>query len=246
MKSIIPLLVILLAFMLPSCYAPRNIVKLQPSKEPTRWLQGQAFVGDSLYGISYEIGFDKIENGQYLFDFHITNRSNMPILVDPANFYYCPYDGSMNPLEPEKVAAIDPESELTYIDKELSKNEAQRRSQFGVSLMAIGADIASGIIIASDDNPHNDMVRMPIAEGVHAAIAASAVDNEFETEDLNDLRQAWSSSTIRKTTLSSNYRMYGKVFFPASPGAAYIRLYVPVDDELIAFTFQQLQIPVTE
>ena len=244
-KIIIPALAVFSAFILQSCYAPQSIVKLQPKEEPVKWVQGQAFVSDSLYGVSYEVSFDRVENNQYIFDFHITNRSNMPILINPAEFYYCPLDGAMNSIAPGKILAIDPEKEIEQIDKALARNDAQRKSQFGVALLAIGADIASGIIVASDRNPRNDFIRMPIADGVHAAIIASAIENEAEAENLSDLKQTWSKAVIRKTTLNSNYTMYGKVFFPATPNAGYIRIYVPVDNDLIAFSFQQTRTSVS-
>lgn len=240
------IMTIMAIVILQACQGPASLVKLTPNEKTDKWLNGQALVYDSLRGVDYEIGFDALNNDQYWFDFHITNRSNMPILIDPPQFYYIPFDLQMNPIGPQKIAALDPEKELLEIDKNLSRNESRSKKQVGISLMAVGADVATSIIVASDDNWHNDRIRAPVATGVHAAIAASGAANEFETEDLNELRKAWASSAIRKTTLDSNYSMHGKVFFPASPDASYIRIHVPVDDQWLQFTFKQEQIPVKE
>jgi hypothetical protein len=239
------ILAFLSVFILQSCYTPANLVKLMPNEEPNKWLYGQALVIDSVYGINYEVGFDRLSNKQYLFDFHIENRSNMPILIDPTQFYYIPLDTGMNPIIPEKVTALDPETAILEIEKHLSVNEARSKNQLGISLMAIGADVATGIIVASDDKPNNDFVQRAIADGVHVGIYASGVANEAETYDLYELRESWASSTIRKTTLGSNYSMHGKVFFPASPNASYIQIQIPVDDQWLQFTFKQVQIKVS-
>lgn len=237
---------ILAFFAIQSCYTPANIVKLKPNKEADKWFYGQALVHDSIYGVDYEVGFDKFNNNQYFFDFHISNKSNMSIVIDPLQFYYIPYNAQMKPMIPEKVTAKDPEEEILLIEKHLSKNEAQRRNQIGISLAAIGADIATSIIVASDDNYNNDYIQRAVADGVHLGIAASGAANENETIDLNELRETWESAAIRKTTLESNYSMHGKVVFPASPDASYIEIYIPVDDQWLQFSFSQVKLPASK
>lgn len=239
------LLLILLSasLLIQSCSTPKNIIRLEPDREPDKWLFGQAFVSDSIFGIHYEVGFDRLENNQYQFDFHITNRSNMPILIDPASFYCLPYDGSMNPLTENRVNAIDPEMEILEIDKQFSRNEARQKNQLGVALAAVGVGVAAAIITHTDDNPNNDHLAHDITGDLVNDVRISDVENEFEAFDLNELRHTWSNSTIRKTTLNSNYAMYGKVLFPAFPQASYLHIFLPVDEELIQFTFKQLQFP---
>ncbi len=240
------IMAILTSLLIQSCHAPANLVKLKPNEEPDKWFYGQALIRDSVYGVEYEVGFDKFNNNQYFFDFHIANHSNMPILIDPVQFYYIPYDPQMKPLIPEKVTAKDPEQEIFEIEKHLSRNEARRRNQIGISLVAIGADIATGIIVASDDRPNNDLLHRVVADGVHLGIAASGAANENETIDLNELRESWESAAIRKTTLDCTYYMHGKVVFPATPDAAFVRIYVPVDDKWLEFNFAQVKLPAKE
>lgn len=240
------IIAILTAFMIQSCHTPASLVKLKPDKEPDKWFYGQALLHDSVYGVDYEVGFDKFNNNQYFFDFHIENHSNMPILIDPVQFCYVPYNSQMKPMIPEKVTAKDPEEEIFEIEKHLSRNEARRRNQLGISLVAIGADIATGIMVASDDNENNDLIHRVVADGVHLGIAASGAANENETIDLNELRKSWESSAIRKTTLDCNYYMHGKVVFPATPDASLICIHVPVDDQWLEFNFIQTKLPATE
>ncbi len=248
MKPKIPVLTIifLAVFAVQSCYTPAKLVKLTPGKEADKWFYGQALMHDSVYGVDYEIGFDKFVNKQYIFDFHITNHSNMPILIDPVDFYYIPYDSLMNPMTPAKVHAKDPEEEILELEKHLSRDEARSKNRFGMALAAFGADVATSIIVASDDRPNNDIVQRAVADGVHLGIAASGAANEDEIIDLNILREKWENSSIRKTTLETNQEMHGKVFFPASPEASVIQILVPVDDQWLEFNFKQTLVPAKE
>lgn len=238
-KITLPFVFILSLFTLQSCFSPQNIVKLEPEKEGGKWRYGQHFVADSLYGVIYEVGFERLHNERYWFDFNIVNRSNMPAMVDPADFYCQAFDGNMQPLT-EKVRAINPEKEILEAEMELSKIEAREANQIGLSLLAAGVDVASGIAVATDDNPHNNFMRTHLYHDVQARRAAET----FEAENLNDVMNAWKSSTIRKTTLETNYSMQGKVFFPAFREATYIKLYLPVDNQYVELRFKQMQFPV--
>ena len=239
MKTSFTLISIIAIFftLFQSCSTPQSILKLEPQQKDVKWLFGQSFATDSLYGIIYEVGFDRVVNNQYWFDFNITNRSNMPILIDPLTFSYVALDSLLNVQTMAPIAAINPEDEIMNIDKELSQNEAHKKNQLGVSLLAAGVDIATGIAVLSDDNPRNDNLRTHLLYDTQA----DAAENAMETQDLNQLREDWSSSTIRKTTLDCNYSMHGKVFFNATPNAKYIKLLLPVDDRMIEMTFKQVK-----
>ncbi|HKJ41427.1 MAG TPA: hypothetical protein VKA27_05000 [Sunxiuqinia sp.] len=226
---------ILIVFLFQSCSGPQAIVKLQPQQKDVKWLFGQSIATDSLYGIIYEVGFDRTVDNRYWFDFNIINRSNMPILIDPTKFAYEAYDSLHNIQTLVSVKAIDPEKEILDIDKSLSQHRARAKNHLGISLVAAGVDIATGIATLSDDNPRNDHLRTHLFEETQD----DAIENAMETQDLNKLRNDWAQSTIRKTTLNCNYSMHGKVFFPAMPNAAIIKLLLPVDDKMIEMKFNQ-------
>ena len=227
-------------FLPQSCSAPKSLIKLEPNQESTKWLYGQEFAKDSVAGIIYEVGFDKIAGTNYLFDFDITNRSNLEILVDPQDFYYQPLNDSLRPMVDEYFHASDPEKEILGIEKKISITEARRKNNIALSLIGLGADIASAAIRANDDNPRNDYLRTDIFN----AVQIGNMVNEFEAEDLNTLHESWSQSTIRKTTLEPGYSIKGKVFFPFFPNAKYLQIVLPVDDQSIHILFQQKYIPV--
>jgi hypothetical protein len=229
--------------LLQSCAGPRAITKLLPEEEPSKWLYGQAILGDSIFGVSYEVGFDRIQDGCYLFDFHITNRSNMPLLVDPLQFRCQAYDALMNPQTAEPVPAIDPEKKILQYDMGIAQNEAVAKNHFGNIMVGVGAAIAANAIIGTD-NPRNDNLRYAVTDGIMATAVTASDEARFEAQNLNELKQAWENNTIRKTTLETNYSMHGKVFFPATPGASYFKIFIPVDDQTLEFNFKQVQFPV--
>lgn len=231
-------LILFLSFVLYSCYSPRNIIKLEPREESDKWRFGQQLVADTLYGITYEVGFVKCQDNNYWFDVSVSNTSNLPITVDPAGFWCEAFDGISRPIN--KVAAINPETELLEIEKELSRNDAQAKSGFGASLIALGVDVATAAITCTDDNPHNDWVRTDMFGAVQASLAYNA----HETANLIDLREMWSKGMLRKTTLDPGYHVNGVVFFPLIPNAEFLRLYFPVDSLYVDMDYKQVVIPV--
>ena len=220
-----------------SCSTPKSLLRLTPQAEKTSWFYGQEFTGDSIYGIIAKVAFDEVQQPWYAFDVEITNRSNMDYLVDPTQMFIVPLNGKNEPLNGDTIYAVDPEAKITELDRSLSVNAASQKNQLGLSLLAAGIDIATGIAVMSDDNPRNDHLRTDL---LPLALAAGA-DNKFEAVDLNELRNTWKSTTLRKTTLEKGFSMHGKLLVPVSPDASYLQLNIPVDNELIRINFMQIR-----
>ncbi|MBC8005430.1 MAG: hypothetical protein H7X84_08135 [Verrucomicrobia bacterium] len=223
--------------LLASCSAPRSIIKLKPQSQNTSWFYGQEFTGDSVFGIITKVAFDQVSQPWYLFDVEITNRSNMSYLVDPTSIFCVPLNGTLQPFNGDTLYAVDPETKVDEIDKEMSVNAARQKNQLGLTLLAAGIDIATGVVVLTDDNPRNDYFRTDLLP----ATIAQGQENRFEAIDLNELRDTWRSTTIRKTTLEPGYAMHGKILVPIVPDASYIQFNVPVDNELIRINFMQLK-----
>jgi len=234
-----PMLIVLTVILLQACSGP-NILKLQPENTTgEKWLYGQRFIADSINGIVYDVGFERCMNEQYWFDFTISNCSNLPILIDPIEFELQAFDQSRAPVNDTKIHALNPEDQIVGLEKSLAKANAREANHFALSLLAVGVDVATGIITATDENPHNDWFRTHLYDDVQIGREVNA----FMTEDLKSKKDAWENSTIRKTTLEPNYNIQGKVFFPAVRNASYIKLLLPVDSNYVEINFKQLQIP---
>jgi hypothetical protein len=226
-----------LLILLVSCATPRNILKLKPQSDKTSWFYGQEFTGDSVFGIIAKVAFDQVEHPWYAFDVEITNRSNMDYLVDPANIFIVPLNGKSEPLNGDTIYVVDPEQKIAEIDQSLSVNTANRKNQLGLSLLAAGIDIATGVAVLSDDNPKNDNLRTDLLP----VMLANGEENKFEAIDLNQLRDTWKQTTLRKTTLEKGFAIHGKLLAPVCPDASYIQLNIPVDNALIRINFMQIQ-----
>jgi len=226
-----------------SCTGPEKITKLVPNKEPDKWLYGQALLKDSIFGITYEIGFDRYQEDAYWFDFHITNQSNIPLLVDPTEYTCQAFDALMNPRTLEPVKAIDPEGRILQFDEGIARNKAIAKNQVGLVIMGVAASIAANAIIGTE-NPNNDNLRYAVTDGIMRSAFAAGDAARFDAQNLNELKDAWENGTIRKTTLETNSSMHGKVFFPATPDATYLKISVPVDNRTIEFNYKQVKLPV--
>ena len=226
-----------LLILLVSCATPRNILRLKPQSDKTSWFYGQEFTGDSVFGIIAKVAFDQVEHPWYAFDVEITNRSNMDYLVDPASIFMVPLNGKSEPLTGDTIYIVDPEQKIAEIDRSLSLNAASRKNQLGLSLLAAGIDIATGIAVLSDDNPKNDNLRTDLLP----VVLANGEENKFEAVDLNQLRDTWKQTTLRKTTLEKGFAIHGKLLAPICPDASYIQLNIPVDNALIRINFMQVK-----
>lgn len=222
--------------LLVSCSAPRSILKLQPQSEQTSWFYGQEFTSDSIYGIIAKVAFDEVQHPWYVFDVDITNRSNMNLLVDPSRIFIASFNAMKEPQQ-DTIYAVNPESKIMEMDKNLSINAANQKNRVGMYLVAAGIDIATGIAVLSDDNPRNDEFRTDL---LPLAIAAGT-EHKFNAMDLNELRDTWKSTTLRKTTLEKGFAMHGRLMVPVSPNASYIQLNIPVDENFIRINFMQLR-----
>lgn len=220
-----------------SCSTPKELIKLKPQSDKTSWFYGQEFTGDSIFGVIAKVAFDEIQPPWYAFDMEIVNRSNMDYLVDPAQMFVVPLDGNSKPLSNDTIHAIDPEAKIMELDRKLAINASNRKNGLGLTLLAAGIDIATGIAVMSDDNPRNDHLRTDLLPVVMAANA----ENKFVAQDLNELRDTWKSTTLRKTTLQSGFSIHGKLLVPVSPDASYIQLNIPVDNGLIKINFMQIK-----
>lgn len=237
MKQFTLISVVLSILLLSGCSTPKNILRLKPQSDKTSWFYGQEFTGDSAFGVIAKVAFDEVQQPWYAFDVEITNRSNMDYLVDPAQMFIVPLNGKSEPLNGDTIYAVDPEAKIMEMDRKLAVNASNRKNQLGISLLAAGIDIATGVAVMSDDNPRNDNLRTDL---LPLALAAGA-DNKFEAQDLNELRDTWKSTTLRKTTLGKGYCIHGKILIPTSPDASFVQLNIPVDNELLRINFMQVK-----
>lgn len=161
----------------------------------------------------------------------------MDFLVDPAAMYVVPLNGKYEPVKSDVIHVVDPEKQIAELDQKLAVNKSNRKAHVGLALLAAGIDIATGISAVSDNNPRHVHIRTNLFP---YALAAGA-ENKMVASDLNQLRDTWRTTTLRKTSLKPGFSMRGKVLVPVIPEASYIQLVVPVDNELVRLNFMQIK-----
>lgn len=226
---------LLLLLIMASCSTPRSIISIKPQSDQTSWFYGQEYAGDSVFGIIAKVAFDEINDPWYLFDVEITNRSNMPYTVDPAQIFCVPLTGMFAPLNGDTLYAVDPEVKIKELEKSIAINKNRQKNQLGLTLLAAGIDIFTSVIVSTDNNPRNDYFRTDL---LPAAIAQGQ-ENRFEAVNLNELRDTWRTTTIRKTSLETGYAIHGKILVPLAPNASFLQLNIPVDNDTIKINFIQ-------
>jgi hypothetical protein len=236
MKQLAFIFSVAVIFILSGCATPQSVIRLKPESTRTSWFYGQEFSGDSAFGIIAKVAFDQVQPPYYLFDVEITNRSNMDYLVNPSDMFIVSLDGNKNALTGNAQKVVDPEARILELDKRLATNSDNRKASLGLVLLAAGVDIATGIA-ADNGNPRRPHVRTDLFP---LAVVASE-GTRFTASDLNQLRDTWKKTALRKTTLQKGYSIRGKILASVIPDAPYIQLNIPVDNELLKIDFTQVK-----
>ncbi len=241
----IPLLfyLFLLLIGVSSCYTPQEIVKLNPLSTKTSWLSGRAFLKDSVNGIIISTAFSRLERPYLVFDFEITNQSNLPYLVDPSEFYYIAQTDSAGCLNDTIITnALDPEDKVLDVEKEMSRNVARQKNGTIIGIAATGVAVATGVAAATtdDEGKQNRRALNSLGSAIIADAALSGASNaEINNYDLQYQLDQWEKSVLRKTTLNSGFTIRGKVFFPYNSKANFYKIIIPIDKDKMILLYNQ-------
>ncbi|TKG97383.1 hypothetical protein EYV94_02850 [Puteibacter caeruleilacunae] len=234
---------VVVALLACSCATPKMVLRLKPDANNTKWSNGREIVKDSLNGIFVNAAFDEHVHPEVVFHVEITNYSNLPILVDPAKIYYLALDQNKKLLPNSGgVYSVNPELKLLEIDKEKSRAIARAKNSQTAGIIAAGVVVAASVAIAaSDDEDDQDRHAVEALTGLAAANVATTIeeDSYYHSSSLDDLRQFWSSETLRKTTLDPGQMIRGRIVLPATNEATYYQFHIPIDDQYLKMIFKQ-------
>lgn len=237
------LLFLSVVLLLASCASPQAIVRMNPVSTDVRWNYGQAFAADTVTGIMVETAFDKATKEYNVFDIKVVNGSNLNYLVDPQNFTI--EERSDNDSHSQVYNAIDPETMILSIDKQISQTVADEKNANVAAGVALGAlAVASVALAVADDSPNNNAYRilepnLYLAAPLVMDVASNDVPYDY-LSTTDQQRDMWVTSTIRKTTLAPGYRIDGKIFFPRFENPGVYLLKLKVDNQYIEIPFTQL------
>lgn len=222
-----------------SC-TPAAVYRLHPVAGETRWLFGQEFVSSADSSVEVSVAFDRTWENLLVFEVEIVNISGQMVTVSPEQFYYLPLVSLEQLLEDKRYFAVDPEEELLEIDKRISRQNANHRTYAALDATATVVDVAEDIVTIGQPKTEQE-VESDIQDNLErdAARRDEEITHENRIINLNELRDTWAFTTLRKTTLANEETVSGKVYFPCHPRAPYLQVHVPIGASLNNFIFQQ-------
>lgn len=229
-------LILIIPF-LTGCFSATSIAKLEPVEENVQWNYGQQMVYKTKDSITVGMAFSRSTDRYIIFDMTFTNHSNSELLVAPETFYYqC--KNEYGTFLGTKLYATDPEEKLLDIDKQLSKTNAQKANHAVLSLISTTTEV-SAAIASLNESPEE---RAEISDDIRRnQYYRSQVHNDIEAESwsLNERRDFWSNTVLRKTTLKPGFYVEGKVFFERNECAVYCNFSVPVNWNSFEYSYKQ-------
>jgi len=242
-RTIFYLPLFLLFLLLLSC-SPSPVLRLSPLANETSWLDGKEFATISADSIEAAVAFESMDAKLIVFEVEITNRSEQPVLVSPEKFYslplFSPQDTMSFPTSAQAGFAIDPESKILDIDKQISREKASYSTMEGVDLIFGLLGVVAAIATIGQEKTEEE-----IKQEQQQRRELEILDREQEINHKNNLAKLqnekvqWTSSALRRTTLNPNHTTIGKVYFPANYKARYIKLCLPIGKTRLQIVFAQ-------
>jgi hypothetical protein len=231
------LLLFVIHILMNACsYKPEPVIILEPVASETSWLFGQEFAKQNIDDIEISTAFYRTIEDVYIFDIEITNQSGKSILISPESFYYI----NKTDLSSSIVFAKNPENELTQIDNSISNENNSYNNEvfsdavfsllnFAVTIATIG-DETDDEILNDVDEFENMQENMDMRDDNHVATL----------NKLNQKRDEWEISILRKTSLESNSFMQGRVYFPVSEKSSLLKITFPIEGKSFDFQFKSI------
>lgn len=220
------------------CVAPLPVVRLMPHDKNVTWVAGLAVTERSEGGVRAAVAFERQDGHGIGFRVEVQNDAPAPVVIDPRDmvFVTCATQANCSPRE----TVVDPEEMLLALDHARSREQAQGQSAAaaGTALLflAITADVAA---ISKGHNRHAGE-RTALA-GINLSEAATA--SEQRIANIDAARAAWSSSTLRRTTLPTGRGAAGLVYVRLDEEAHYVWLDVRAGAHDFWFPFEQAIVP---
>ena len=239
-----------------ACSTPTPVLRLIPYDQAGTWKQGLEYIENNGKGARMSIAFERMDQGDMVFDVEIENLSDESFLVDPRNFFAIKselqvQEGYWQSAPPEVIQsrtlpAYDPEEVLLGFDKNLSRLESRRRNVNTASIItaiaAVGAITAVAVSASnsgSGDGGGVDVVADPV---IYADFGNNQAEMAIQQDYLEHQKAYWQSTVLRKTTLDPGEKLRGRIYFPTAIEANVNYFFFPVGRETLQFIYRQERI----
>ncbi len=235
---------VLLALLFLQCAVPppAPVFRLVPVEADFKWVYGEPMVSRADNGIEMSLRFVEQAGGNFVFDIEVWNFSADTILVAPDSFYYSYAipQSSKNGKKSDGVRAHDPEQQMIGIEKAISTEHSRyagaQMMNATISFIGLILDIATiGQPTSREEQQEREIRRY---ESRLSQLEEEA-RHRNTIADLERTRSMWQSVTLRKTTLYPDESVGGRVMFPVSDKARFLRLHLRVGNSAHTIEYEQ-------
>lgn len=249
MKRQLSLLPFFLIFLFLLSCSPAPILRLSPLAQDTRWIWGKEYATSAANEIEVAAAFESMDENLIAFDVEVTNWSAQPVVVSPERFYYLPLTSpqdTVNLAAAKQVGfALDPETKILDLDKEISRENASYAAIAGadaiggllnliLDIATIGTEKTEEEIKEEEQRRRDDEIARQTREITH----------ENSLANLKNEKIKWESTTLRRTTLDPEQSARGRVYFRVNDKTQYLKLCFPIGEANVQIIFEQKRIKV--
>ena len=222
------------------CATPLPVVRLMPQDKNVTWVAGLAMSERSEGGVRAAAGFERQDGHGIGFRVEVRNEGAAPLVIDPRDMVFVTCTSQT--VCSGRDTVVDPEAMLLALDEARSHEQAQGQTlaaaDTALLFLAITADVAA---ISKGHYRHAGESTAWAGTNLAATAAASAQ----RIANLDAAKEAWASSTLRRTTLLPGGAAEGLVYIPLKEEAHYVWLDVRAGAHEFWFSFEQAIVPGT-
>jgi hypothetical protein len=229
-----------------SC-APAPVLRLNPLADETKWIYGKEFARNATDEAEIAVAFESMEDTTIVFDVEVTNLSAQPILVSPEKFHYLllasPQDSVVLATAKQVCYALNPETKILDLDKEISRENASYATAAGIDATFELLDLIFSLGEIGKQKSEDEIKEEERQERQEEiADCEREINHEKLLAELKTTKEKWESTTLRRTTLDPDQSVRGRVYFRANQKAHYIKLCFPIGQASLQLIFYQQKI----
>lgn len=242
---------LLVAGVLMACASAEPVFRLDATSADSSaaWVQGRQVIPHTADGLRTFIAYDHSIGHSHVFHLGVENRSDTPVLVDPARVYASLEmeipgfeDIDMEgPRARDTVAARDPEAKLLALDKARSREVADEMNDRLMNGLVLTLDAAGDVADSFSGGRTDEERAADAAEDAEWAVrrAEDRAAYRRRMQDVSESRVHWSERVLRKTTLPPGAYTAGWVYVPIHENVETLTLHVRIGPHHAAVPYRQ-------
>ena len=221
-----------------ACVSPYSISKMKPLATETTWIWGREFASQTIDGVTVKVAFENNDYNTGVFNVEVVNNSDQEVLISPEKFQV-QISGRELPKHFVRLQpARDPESYFLKLEKQVAQQQADETNTAILHATSLVTEAAVNVAsLAIKETPEEKDQRHAIQDEADYNRQVDNYNLEVNRLNLNDQKQYYYNTLLRKTTLPPNSVMSGQVHFPRHPKASQFEIIIPVNDQILKFPF---------